>query len=72
MRERESKTKLRKGQKKRPHRQSEVVFVLAVNSNSKVLVAGLGKTVLLIQNIQDPDHLCLDEIWNKQRRFIST
>lgn len=51
---------MRKGRKKRPHRQSEVVFVLAVNSDSKVLVAGLGEAVFLIQNVQDPDHLCLD------------
>lgn len=49
-----------------PHRQPEVVFVLAVNSNGEVLVAGLGETVLLIQNVQDSDQLCLDEIWKQQ------
>ena len=41
------------------HRQSEVLFVLAVDSQSKVLVAGLGEAVLFIQNVQDPHQLCL-------------
>lgn len=47
--------------------ETEVVFVLAVNRLCKVLITGLGKTVLLIQNIQDTHQLCLDQICKAER-----
>lgn len=42
--------------------ETEVNLVLAVNCLCKVLITGLGKTVLLIQNIQDTHQLCLNQI----------
>lgn len=39
-----------------------MIFVLAVNCLCKMLITGLGKTVLLIQNIQDTHQLCLNQI----------
>lgn len=47
-------------------RQSEVVFMLAVNSQGKVLVAGLRETVLFVQNVQDSHQLCFHQVWKQQ------
>lgn len=45
-------------QLKRSDRQSEVVFMLAVNSQCKVLVTGLWETILFIQDVKDSHQLC--------------
>lgn len=60
--------------------ETEVIFVLAVNRLCKVLITGLRKTVLLIQNIQDTHQLCLNqickaiksqrEVWYWQKLFM--
>lgn len=46
------------GAAKSSDRQSEVVFMFAVNGHCKMLVTGLRKTVLFIQNVQDSYQLC--------------
>lgn len=46
-----------------------MVFVLAVYSQSKVLVTGLWQTVLLVQNVQDSHQFCLHKVWEQQLQF---
>lgn len=65
----EDRRRGRESAAKRSDRQSEVVFMLAVNSEGKVLVAGLRETVLFIQNVQDAHKLCFHQVWKQQ--FIS-
>lgn len=54
------------GQLQASHCQSEVVFMFAVDSERKVLIAGLRETVLLVQNVQDSHQLGFHQIWNQQ------
>lgn len=56
--QREQEAEEGRGCREKSDRQSEVVFMLAVNGPCKVLVTGLRKTVLLIQNVQDSRQLC--------------
>lgn len=47
------------------HRQPEVLLMFAVNSQSKVLVAGLRQSVLFVQNVQDSHQLGFHQVWRK-------
>lgn len=40
-----------------------MIFVLAVNSVGKMLVARLRQAVLLVQDVQNPHQLRLDQVY---------
>lgn len=61
-REKEAIAKRERSSGQRSHRQSEVVLVLALDGQCKVLITGLRKAVLFIQNVQDSHQLCLHKI----------